>query len=70
MLPATYGSQWNKYLSGISFAYRNVPHDSTGEKPPIPYLAYTQIAELTLKLLFTLNSALNALSLILLPQVV
>ena len=30
---ATYGSQWDKYLSGILFAYRNIPHDSTGEKP-------------------------------------
>lgn len=30
---ATYGSQWDNYLSGILFAYRNVPHDSTGEKP-------------------------------------
>ena len=28
---ATYGSQWDKYLSGILFAYRNIPHDSTGE---------------------------------------
>ena len=30
---ATYETQWDKYLSGILFAYRNVPHDSTGEKP-------------------------------------
>ena len=30
---ATYGSQWDCYLSGILFAYRNIPHDSTGEKP-------------------------------------
>ena len=30
---ATYGPQWDRYLSGILFAYRNIPHDSTGEKP-------------------------------------
>ena len=30
---STYGSQWDEYLSGTLFAYRNVPHDSTGEKP-------------------------------------
>ena len=30
---ATYGCQWDKYLSGVLFAYRNIPHDSTGEKP-------------------------------------
>ena len=30
---ATYGPQWDKYLSGILFSYRNIPHDSTGEKP-------------------------------------
>ena len=30
---ATYGPQWDRYLSGILFAYRNILHDSTGEKP-------------------------------------
>ena len=30
---ATFRSQWDHYLSGVLFAYRNVPHDSTGEKP-------------------------------------
>ena len=30
---ATYGPQWDRYLSGILFAYRNMPHDSMGEKP-------------------------------------
>ena len=30
---ATYGCQWDRYLSGVLFAYRNLPHDSTGEKP-------------------------------------
>ena len=29
----TYGCQWDQYLSGVLFAYRNIPHDSTGEKP-------------------------------------
>ena len=28
---AQHGTQWNIYLSGILFAYHNVPHDSTGE---------------------------------------
>ena len=32
---ATFGSQWDQYLSGILFAYRNVPHDSIGEKPSL-----------------------------------
>ena len=29
----TMGPQWDEYLSGILWAYRNTPHDSTGEKP-------------------------------------
>ena len=32
-LAATYGLQWDKYLSGVVWAYRNTPHESTGEKP-------------------------------------
>ena len=28
-----FGRQWEKYLSGILWSYRNTPHDSTGEKP-------------------------------------
>ena len=28
-----FGNQWDTYLSGILWAYRNSPHDSTGEKP-------------------------------------
>jgi len=28
-----FGTQWDKYLSGILWAYRNTPHDTTGEKP-------------------------------------
>ena len=30
---ATFGCQWDHYLSGVLFAYRNLPYDSTGEKP-------------------------------------
>ena len=30
---ATYGLQWDKYLSGVVWAYRNTPHETTGEKP-------------------------------------
>ena len=30
---ANFGSQWDRYLSGALWAYRNVPHDSTKEKP-------------------------------------
>ena len=26
-------TQWDKYLSGLLWAYRNTPHESTGEKP-------------------------------------
>ena len=28
-----FGTQWDKYLSGLLWAYRNTPHESTGEKP-------------------------------------
>ena len=35
---ATYGNQWDTYLYGVLYAYRNVPHESTGEKPS--YLLY------------------------------
>jgi len=28
-----FGNQWDRYLSGVVWAYRNVPHESTGEKP-------------------------------------
>jgi hypothetical protein len=27
------GNQWDKYLHGVLWAYRNIPHESTGEKP-------------------------------------
>ncbi len=30
---ASYGTQWDKYLHGVVWAYRNVPHESTSEKP-------------------------------------
>ena len=28
-----FGKQWDRYLSGVLYSYRNTPHDSTGEKP-------------------------------------
>ena len=28
-----FGPQWDRFLSGVLWAYRNTPHDSTGEKP-------------------------------------
>lgn len=30
---ARYGCQWDKFLPGVLWAYRNTPHSSTGEKP-------------------------------------
>ena len=30
---AQYGIHWDKHLPGILWAYRNTPHDTTGEKP-------------------------------------
>ena len=30
---AQYGAQWDRYLSGVLWAYRNTPHEATGEKP-------------------------------------
>ena len=30
---ATYGSQWDQFLSGTWWAYCNTPHEATGEKP-------------------------------------
>ena len=30
---ARFGDQWDEYLSGILWSYRNTPHASTGEKP-------------------------------------
>ena len=28
-----FGNQWDRFLSGVLWAYRNTPHESTGEKP-------------------------------------
>ena len=28
-----FGPQWDRFLSGVLWAYRNTPHNSTGEKP-------------------------------------
>ena len=30
---AQFGAQWDRHLAGLLWAYRNTPHDSTGEKP-------------------------------------
>lgn len=30
---ARFGTDWDKHLSGVLWAYRNTPHESTGEKP-------------------------------------
>ena len=30
---ATFGMQWDRYLPGVLWSYRNTPHESTGEKP-------------------------------------
>ena len=30
---ARFGNQWDRYLHGVLWAYRNIPHESTGEKP-------------------------------------
>lgn len=30
---AKFGNQWDKYLAGILWAYRNTPHEATQEKP-------------------------------------
>ena len=28
-----FGRQWDRHLPAVQWAYRNVPHESTGEKP-------------------------------------
>ncbi len=33
-----FGNNWDRFLPGLLWAYRNVPHDATGEKPS--YLLY------------------------------
>ena len=30
---ARFGTQWDRYLPGVLWAYRNSPHEATGEKP-------------------------------------
>ena len=30
---AKFGAQWDKYLPGVLWAYRNTPHEANGEKP-------------------------------------
>ena len=30
---ARFGMQWNKFLAGMLWAYRNTPHEATHEKP-------------------------------------
>ena len=35
---STFGNQWDCYLFGVLFAYRNTPHDSTGEKLSYPLI--------------------------------
>lgn len=30
---AHFDMQWDRYLSGVLWAYRNTPHNSTGKKP-------------------------------------
>ena len=30
---ARFGSQWDQFLPGVQWAYRNTPHEATGEKP-------------------------------------
>ena len=37
---ARFGAQWDRYLPGILWAYRNTPHDSTGEKPSFLLLGH------------------------------
>jgi len=31
----TYGAQWDKFLPGMLWVYRNTPHDTTEEKPSL-----------------------------------
>ena len=30
---ARYGVQWDEYIVSVQWAYRNTPHEATGEKP-------------------------------------
>ena len=35
---AKFGRQWDRFLPGVLWANRNMPHESTKEKPPCCYL--------------------------------
>ena len=37
---ATYGAQWDRYLPSVLWAYRNTPHEATGEKPSFLLFGY------------------------------
>ena len=37
---ARFGAQWDRYLPGVLWAYRNTPHDATGEKPSFLLLGH------------------------------
>ena len=69
---AQYGVQWDNHLPALLWAYRNTPHDSTGEKPSFllfgwdcrsPLLPvsdntqYTTVADYREELVHTLSSA-------------
>ena len=52
---AKFSAQWDTYLHGVLWAYRNTPHKSTGEKPPFLLFGHdcrspTEAALLPLKL--------------------
>ena len=38
---AKFGCQWDRFLPGVLWAYRNTPHTSTGEKPS--FLLYAEL---------------------------
>ena len=37
---ARFGAHWDKFLHGVLWAYRNTPHESTGEKPSFLLFGY------------------------------
>lgn len=37
---ATYGAQWDRYLSAVLWVYLNPPHETTGEKPSFLLFGY------------------------------
>ena len=34
-MPIQFGVEWDRHLPGVLWAYRNTPHESTGEKPSL-----------------------------------